>query len=386
MSLPSGWAARGVRSRPIPPEGLPPGPAWFQGREMPVLAVPVSAADLSAEWLTSALAPLSDGARVVELSATRIGLGNVADSIRLVPVWDRPTAGPASLVAKVPATDPVSRAAGFSTRTYELEVAFYNQLAATVWVNRPGCYLARFEPEAGAYVVLLEDLAPAEAGDQIAGCGRGEAIAAVSELAALHAPRWGDPELLDLTWLDRPSAQNAAAMAEGLPLLFAGFTDRYRERLEPGVLELSETVMASLEHYLANRLEPWSVLHGDFRLDNLLFGGPRVAVVDWQTVKIGPPLADVAYFVGSAFQSADRPGVEADLVESYRVALAAAGVEMSTADCWDGYRRYAFDGLIMAIAASMLVARTDRGDDMFMAMANRHGRQALDLGSAEFLS
>src|SRR5579875_1873241 len=122
-------------------------------------SVPTGADDLSAEWLTAALADVSDGARVTKVTAQRIGLGNVADSLRLTPVWDRPTPAPSSLVAKVPSSDPVSRAAGFSTRTYELEVAFYTWLAPTVWVNRPNCYLARFEPAAGAYVVLLEDLA-----------------------------------------------------------------------------------------------------------------------------------------------------------------------------------------------------------------------------------
>jgi hypothetical protein len=33
----------------------------------------------------------------------------------------------------------------------------------------------------------------------------------------------------------------------------------------------------------------------------------------------------------------------------------------------------------MALAASMLVERTDRGDEMFMAMAHRHAQHALDL-------
>lgn len=94
----------------------------------------------------------------------------------------------------------------------------------------------------------------------------------------------------------------------------------------------------------------------------------------------------MAYFIGSELLPDDRRAHEADLVETYRAALAGAGVELAGAECWDGYRRFAFDGLIMAIAASMLVARTERSDDMFMAMANRHCVQALDLGSADFLT
>jgi len=34
----------------------------------------------------------------------------------------------------------------------------------------------------------------------------------------------------------------------------------------------------------------------------------------------------------------------------------------------------------------VMVERTDRGDEMFTAMARRHARHALDLGTEEFLA
>ncbi len=353
---------------------------------MPVLSVPRGIDDLTSEWLTAALSEVSDEARVESLVGVPIGNGNVASSIRLIPDWDRPTPAPASVVAKVPSSEEVSRATGFATRTYELEAAFYNELAGTVWVNRPICYLARFDPEQQGYVVLLEDLGPSEAGDQILGCSPEEAAAVMPELAALHAPRWADPSLLDLTWLDRPTPEAARGAADFIPILYSGFVDRYKDRVEPEVLALCERFMPSLESYLVDRPGAWTVVHGDFRLDNLLFGGPRVVVVDWQTVKIGVALSDVSYFIGSALLPEDRRQHEANLVRSYYAFLTELGVAMPWGDCWDDYRRYSFDGLVMAIAASMLVTRTPRSDDMFMAMINRHGRQALDLGSEDYLS
>jgi hypothetical protein len=39
----------------------------------------------------------------------------------------------------------------------------------------------------------------------------------------------------------------------------------------------------------------------------------------------------------------------------------------------------------MAILASMNVVRTDRGDEMFITMANRAGRHILDLDSEALL-
>jgi hypothetical protein len=40
----------------------------------------------------------------------------------------------------------------------------------------------------------------------------------------------------------------------------------------------------------------------------------------------------------------------------------------------------------MAVAASMLVERTDRGDEMFLVMAHRHARHALDLDAPALLT
>jgi hypothetical protein len=353
---------------------------------MPVLTIPRGIRDLTPDWLTGALAEVADGAQVTDLIAVRIGNGNIADSVRLVPTWDRPTAGPASVVAKVPSSEEVSRATGFATRTYELEAAFYNELAATVWVNRPVCYVAHYDVEEERYVVLLEDMSPAEAGDQVSGCRPEDAAAVMPELAALHAPRWGDPTLLDIAWLDRPTPESALGAAEFVPTLFPGFVDRYRDRLDPGVLALSEQLMEALGRYLTERARPWTITHGDFRLDNLLFGRPRVIVVDWQTIKVGPGLSDVAYFIGSALLPEARREHEYGLVQAYHRHLASGGVELAWDDCWAEYRRYSFDGLVMGIAASMLVAQSARSDDMFMAMVNRHARQAWDLGAVEFLT
>ena len=70
---------------------------------------------------------------------------------------------------------------------------------------------------------------------------------------------------------------------------------------------------------------------------------------------------------------------ERALVDRYADAVRAHGVELDSDDLWTGYRRSAFAGLIMAIVASALVRQTDRGDEMFLAMAERPAVQVRDL-------
>jgi hypothetical protein len=344
---------------------------------MSKIFIPTTPDAITAEWLSDAL-----GATVTSIDKQMVGTGQMGDSVRLTLTYDG-TPGPKSIVAKLPALDPTSRATAAAVRSYWIEVSFYREMAPQLPVRAPDCYVALHDEGSDDFVLLLEDLAPARQGDQLAGCSVDEAAIAVAELPKLHAPKWGDPVLESLPWLHRNTDESVVMTTMLVTGLYDGFRTRYNERLDPDVFELCERFIPRLAHYLTARPGAWTVAHGDYRLDNLLFGtsdgGPPVAVVDWQTVAHGPGVADLSYFIGAGLLPDDRRAHEDDLVHAYHEALTTTGVELTWNDCWEQYRRYTFAGLMMAVAASMLVEQTARGDDMFMAMANRHGRHALDL-------
>jgi hypothetical protein len=336
--------------------------------------------DVTPEFLSEVL-----GRDIEGFDAQPVGTGQMADSVRYSL---KPHGEPSSVVIKFAAADATSRATGAALRSYEIEVRFYQEVARTVGIRTPACHYAAVEPDTGWFTLVLEDLAPAVQGDQMAGCSLDHAALALEELTKLHAPRWGDDELTKLDWLHR--ADQAAGTSMIVQALFASFVERYQDRVEPPHMELSERVIASLPHLMAQRSGPLTVTHGDYRLDNMLFGteagGPPLAVVDWQTCTTGPALTDASYFVGAGLQIEDRRTHEEALIREYHRGLRAAGVDgYDWKTCWDDYRRFSFGGLIMAIAASGLVERTARGDDMFMAMASRHSTQALDLDATQFL-
>lgn len=345
------------------------------------------------EWLTSVLrhgGALADGCSVTAFEAEAIGTGQVGASMRYSLQYDGEP-GPATMVCKFASRDPQSAATGVSSQTYETEVAFYRDLAPTVDVSRPRCFFAAVEPGTANVVVAMEDLSPAEQGNQMAGCTVEQAALAIDEAAKLHGPRWGDPSLANLSWMNR-----GAATREMLPLMMGPiwemFVDRYRATLTDEALAAGPKLVESIGRLMAYEPVAMAPVHVDFRLDNMLFHPDPTAarpliVVDWQTVQLGNAANDVAYFIGTSFDRAERQACEESLVRRYHDGLLGYGVAgYSFEQCWKEYRINSYAGLIMAAAASLGVVRTDRGDEMFMAMANRSAQMATDLDPAGALS
>lgn len=341
---------------------------------------------LTAAWLTRALAASGhlDGERVTEVTLTPIGTGQMSESLRLNLRYDRATKLPRTMVAKLPAASETSRTTAKLLRSYENEIRFYQEIAPGLPMRTPEAFFADIDGESASFVLLLEDLSPARPGDQLAGCSPELAKIAVDELVKLHAPKWGDPSLESLEWLHRDRVANQTFLLAVLPGLWDSFLTRYASDINDDIRRAGDDLFTHLEAYVFADSAPWSIIHGDYRLDNLLFGplrgGAGVAVVDWQTCTHGPALQDVAYFIGASLSLDERRAAEETLVRDYHDGLLTAGVRgYDWDDCWHDYRRCAWAGLVMAIAASNLVERTDRGDRMFLTMATRHARHALDL-------
>jgi len=340
---------------------------------------------LSAQRLSTALAPLTDGIAVASVDRVPVGTGQMADCFRLNIAYVDECNGPSTIIAKVPSLNQSSRSASRLTRCYELETRFYSELQTLVDVRVPRCYYVSYNAVEDDFLLLLEDLAPAVQGDQIAGCSLDQAFAAVSELTRLHGPLWNAAALNSMPWLSGQTAESSVGTSALLQHFYPGFVERYSDRLDSEVIELGARFVARAERYFAAAPAASTVVHRDYRLDNLLLRGSgsdvSVAVVDWQTVCQAPGVSDLSYFVGSGLLVDDRRLHEEFLVREYQRGLQSYGIELKFDELWNEYRLFAFSGLGMAIAASMLVKQTDRGDEMFIAMATRHGQQAIDLES-----
>lgn len=350
---------------------------------MPLLPLIDNPDDVTADWLSNVLAQAGYSGVISNFTKKNIGTGQVGQNVRFDLSFKGDHDAPKSIVGKFASSNPESREAGVSQLTYKREANFYKYIKPTVEIQTPRVFYVDINYDTHAFVLMMEDLAPAAQGDQLTGCNVDQAAIAMDEIAKLHGPRWGDTRLDDVDWLSGSKKASSLLDQELYTFFWNGFKERYAERLTKQEVDLGEEFSTHFDRYVAGYDGPRCVTHGDYRLDNMMFGtaegGYPLAVVDWQTVGYGPGASDVSYFIGAGLLTEDRRDHERTLVQQYHEGLCAFGVDDYTFDkLWSDYRRFSFSGYVMAVIASMIVGRTERGDDMFMAMAKRHAQQAFD--------
>jgi hypothetical protein len=217
-----------------------------------------------------------------------------------------------------------------------------------------------------------------------------QASASLRNLIGLHAPRWNDPRLWDLEFLLRPDETMAAVLAQVMSMATESFIERYAGQLSEAEGRILRDTSAVIEQWQLATPTPVSVIHGDYRLDNLLFDDAtgEVTVVDWQTAAIGPPLRDVAYLLGTSLHSEDRRAHEERLVREYHSALVDQGVgDYDVDQCWDDYRLGQLQGPMITVIGCIYAAseRSEKSDAMFLAMARRSCAAIRELGSLDLI-
>jgi len=352
---------------------------------------PTHPGDVSPDWLTERLrhSGVLDAGRVTAVRWEAIGTGQVGDSARFHLSYDRDGAGPATVAGKFPAADAMSRGTAAAFGLYSKEVGFYRELAPMLEVRVPSVFAAEIAEDGIEFILLFEDLGPARGGNQLASCNHADAEAAMRQAAALHAPSWENQTIIGAEWL-----QARAGQVDQVKALYPGaqaiFRDRYADLLEPEFMAVCEQLNEAADHWFGRDGTPKCLLHGDFRLDNMLFdikgGAEPIAVLDWQTVAVGNALTDIGYFMGTGIGNALREEHEDQLLDLYCAEMSARGVPLGREEIWDNYVLGALHGVSTAVFSAAYVERTARGDANFLSMARGGCALALAHGSLEKLT
>ncbi len=355
--------------------------------------------ELTDEWLTEVLR--QSGAITnasVTSHATKIigeGVGFMGELARVSLQYDTPEPGaPAVVIAKFPAAAPENRDVAMYFHFYEREVGFYQHIAEQVQLRTPRCYFSAFEPSNGDYVLLLEDLAPAVVGDQVAGCSVEHARLAMRELARFQAKWWNSAELEALDWMPKTNVEwQVAAVEQGYADGLEPFCEFAAEFLTPQLREVAKRLGKSIRTVMNNMADdmPTTMMHGDYRLDNMFFaspqGGPEFAVIDWQIANCGGGVFDVAYFVSGTLAPEERKSREHEIVKLYHDTLVENGVAGYSFDqCWQDYRLSTLFLLAYSvIGAGSIDLSNERGVELFKKITSGTLAAIRDLKSYELM-
>jgi aminoglycoside/choline kinase family phosphotransferase len=357
-----------------------------------MLPLPIRLEDVSAGWLTAALALRYPGVEVRRATQSEV-LQGTATKARMTLEYNE-----AGRRAGLPATLFVK--GGFSAHremmayVYELEVRFYRDIAPRLDVRVPRCYFAGSDPDNKQHIVLLEDLDAR--GATFCRVQRpldyAQAAAQLEAQACCHARWWNSADFApggELAW-----AKALDPLPEGEDGIYQ------RGQLRPEVyahyMALPRGAAVSLYFHDRDRMERAMerlrvidrqglpcLLHGDAHLGNMYFDADGAAgMVDWQTVGKGPWAHDVAYFLGSALDVLDRREWERPLLRHYLEQLRARGVSPpSFEEAWESYCCQMVYGLYYWLVNPVAF----QAEVNNCAVASRFALAALDLGTFDHL-
>jgi len=244
-------------------------------------------------------------------------------------------------------------------RLLQTEVRFYNEVAEAVPLSKPVCLAAQSRFGRGSTLVLADvaeyDGVPSTASDTLTFA---QAALVVEQLACSHARFWNNVHLdPKYRWLAGPVrfVEDALGTALAVPLMKRGL--RQAGTHVPSALHVPAIHYARHRRTAMRFLSdaPKTLVHHDCHPGNLFWDKSRAKVgfLDWQLVRIGEGVSDVAYFLSTALSIETRRRHEAELLANYALMLSANGVDIDKTRLMQRYRAhlvYAFEAMVVTLA------------------------------------
>jgi hypothetical protein len=370
------------------------------------MEIPLSLDEVDADYLTGVLRStglLKEGS-VESFESQVIGegagfLGEIASlRLKLTGVTE---GTPETVILKIPTTLK-NREVGQTLGVYEREIRFYRELQSLLTIRTPMHYYsamdATTDPEQGLkalkvmnvlpmwmirfllplanwlngrkitrYVLMMEHLGHHRVGDQVAGCSMEDASKALSTMARMHAQFWNFERFNEFPWLIPMEY-----VAKPTHMMYVRALDQFRETHSETLTIEQDKLLEFLKNKFFDLVatfegRPRTLLHGDFRLDNLCFDDEtgEVVLFDWQTLGVGSMGVDLGgrRIIKKHTESDEQVD---ELLEHYRAELAANGISMSREELLWEYEC----GLLFVLQRTVpalfqdMIALEGRGNDL----------------------
>ena len=355
--------------------------------------IPRDQSQLTQAWFQSVLQDRGiDGViEAIELSTIGEGAGMMSRLFRTQLTYASGE-GPASLVVKLATDNQQNKDVAAQFDNYRREVEFYQRAADLTPMRTAEAYLAHAD-SATEFVLVLEDFSDWQQGDQVEGCSLERAHAVMLALADLHAHFWGHVDEPSLQWLmnSHPSVMSAG-LADGTAASYDNFVAFFADQLDPALRSSKQRFLDGLpDLQVWMNDHPRTVVHGDYRMDNLFFRphgtGIEVACCDWQAPVRGKGVQDVAYFLTGSVETDLRLAHQKALLGGWVDALRERGVQnYAYEQAFEDYRRAT---LVMwtyaVIIGGGMAAQNERANNWVSAMVRRVAAAMMDLDCLDLI-
>lgn len=354
--------------------------------------IPQTAVELDAKWFTSAIGSKYGGVIThVETEPIGEGVGFMGELHRCKLTWEGGDMVPSSVVAKLPSQVAKNRSLGEGLAVYEREIWVYSKMRGQLGIPMPEFIHAELDPNPvpwletvfvflfeklpiggvswlldrllslGAksprrYLLVLEDIADARPPSQLAGGSIDDALVGLDLLARFHAHNWMNRDRRDANPILWSVGRTPKVLQASYRRHRDDFVDRFGSLIGEGMVAKMDEVQERLPVF-ASQMEqgPWTLCHGDYRLDNLMFRpNGQTVVLDWQGMGWGRAGWEVAYFITTALEPHHRDE-EQRLLRRYHQVLVGEGVQ-----------DYSYEDLVddVTTTKAVLAHRMVAGDDL----------------------
>lgn len=285
--------------------------------------------NLTTSWAQQLVNQYDKDIVVKQITINAIDIGTTT-RVRIKVNYSNSTTLPRYWFIKLPSLSWRARAITALPRLLHTEVRFYNELAGSTPVKKPTALLAKSSFYQGSTLVLNDiteqDGIPGLASDTLTA---EQAQLIIEQLASLHAQFWGETDNNPkYNWLSGPVRQleDLLGSALAVPLMKRGLekaSDIVKPTLHQPAIQYAHQRRKTMR-FLAQGAQ--TIVHHDCHPGNLFWQNNKPGLLDWQMVRTGEGISDIAYFLATSLDSDIRKANEYQLINHYINELSKKGI------------------------------------------------------------
>lgn len=196
------------------------------------------------------------------------------------------------------------------------EVRWYTEWSVGCPVAMPRCHYAEVDENDHSTCMLLEDLSSMLAAPPEKGLDRHQAELALKNIARIHGQYWE----LENDFVEVRENLKSDFFLRNIDQGWNELVTHFPHLFDENFAEKKETFITCAQTYPAVLLDRRTLIHGDFKLDNVLFhpnDPDKMVLLDWQGISQGSAAFEVAGFLPRSLTVDDYSKWNRELLRTY---------------------------------------------------------------------